>query len=212
MIWAGTSTQRADIAHGAAARCGLRPLAALIVAQTASRGASCWETDRTQATQIVQANGKHPHIKSVARSRKEAARTNVLRCVRVFPSHRPKHAKYRISSGTTEKFVNWKTLGVRDPMSRGERRKADLRQRSIERQEVRSDKVSDDKNEPRPRFVAIHGGDELRHRTAVDSNPTPITDPVLAAIIADGDQYFAEQEAREDAAMLATVPARGRDP
>jgi hypothetical protein len=212
MTWAGTSTQRADIAHGAAARCGLRPLAALIVAQTASRGLSCWETDRTQASQIVQANGKHPHLKSVARSRKEAARLQVLRCVRVFPSHRPKHGKYRISAGTTEKFINWKTLGVHDPMTRGERRKQALRQRSIERQEVRSDKLSEHNNEPRPRFVAIHGGDELRHRTAVDSNPTLITDPVLAAIIATGDQYFAEQEAREDAAMLATVPARGRDP
>jgi hypothetical protein len=209
MNWGGTLTQRADIAHGAAARLGLRPLAALVVAQTASRGSSCWETDRRQADQILRANGKHPHPKSVARSRKEAATIGVLHCVRVYPNQRPQHAKHRVSCGTTEKFVNWAKLGIRDPMTRGERRKVDLRERSLERQEVRSTKVSEP--EPRPRFIATSGGEKYQS-AAMDPELLHIIDPGLAAIIADGDRYFAEQEAREDAAMLDKVPPRARGP
>jgi len=187
------------------------------VADSASYGSSCWKTDAEIAAELLQANGKAPHPKSVARSRKEAAAARVLNWSRIFPSKRPKFAKYRISAGTTEKFVNWKHLGIADPSSRSERHKEDLRVRSIERAALRSNKVSEP--EPRPRYIAseviCYGTPEGR-TTTMDSDRLGSMDPEIARMALEmRDALQGREQARhdhEDAAMLASVPPHARGP
>jgi hypothetical protein len=129
MTWAGrvSCPQSGDVAAGAAVRCGATPLEALIVGRTAAHGSHCWETDKTQAELIVQRNGRNPHPRSVARARRNAAAKGFLHVKRVFPFQRPEGARFRAGAGTTNKSVNWNTLKVRNPMTRGERKRAAAR-------------------------------------------------------------------------------------
>jgi hypothetical protein len=196
--WPGSLQDRAHKVHSQAILSKCRPLAALIVAATASRGSSCWETDAVQASQLVQRNGKHPHPKSVARSRKEAAALGVLICRRIFPSQRPKYARYRVSAGTTEKFINWKILGIADPISRGERRKVDLHERSLQRVEARHSA---------PGAIVPRAAQKIQ-----TGSFQPTVDPQLQRDFDELREHFEGIERAEDDAMLATVPRRGRAP
>lgn len=134
MTWAGrvSCPERGDIAAGAALRCGATPLESLVVGHTAAHGSYCWLTDSKQADLIVQTNGRHPHPRSVARARRNAARKGFLQVKRIYPNQRPKGAAFRSSFGTTNKAVNFRALQVRDPITRGQLKRIHLREKSID--------------------------------------------------------------------------------
>lgn len=104
---------------------------ALVVGQIAGFESS-WLTDRESASRIVQRNGRNPHLKSVARVRKLAREHGWIDCVRVFPGHKPPGARFTSTGGTTSKRVNFRGLGTRDPLTRGEKRKLRKRAQSVE--------------------------------------------------------------------------------
>ena len=150
----------------------------------------------------MQRNGKHPHPKSVARSRKEAAALGVLAYRRIFPSQRPKYAKYRISAGTTEKFINWKALGIVDPMKRGERMRAHKRERSLQRVQARHSAAG----------AIVPNPAQARSPKLSGQVLATTVDPQLQADFDALQEHFEGIERAEDAAMLASVRRRGTGP
>ena len=132
--WVGkvSCPERGDIAAGAATRCGATALEALVVGHTAAHGAHCWITDAQQADCLVQRNGRHPHPRSVARARRNAAAKGFLHFERVYPFQRPKGAKYRSGPGTTNKRVLFSGLHARDPITRGQLKKIHERENAAE--------------------------------------------------------------------------------
>lgn len=125
--------ERGDVARGAAVRLGATPLEALIVGQVASYGALCWLKDRELADDIVQRNGRHPHPRSVARSRRKSANLGLLQSQRLLPGARVPGMKRLVTYGSTAKIVIFdKRFGVRDPLTRGQKRRLRLRQLAVE--------------------------------------------------------------------------------
>lgn len=135
MTWEGkvSCPERGDIAAGAATRLGATPLEALIVGHTAAHGNHCWLTDVEQAKLLKQRNGRRPHARSVARARRNAAAKGLLHVERVYPFKRPEGAKYRSAHGTTNKSVSFRDFGMRDPLTRGQRRKIQARENAATR-------------------------------------------------------------------------------
>jgi len=127
----GSLQERAAKAAGDALGNGASALMALVVGQIAGFESS-WLTDRESASRIVQRNGRNPHLKSVARVRKLAREHGWIDCVRVFPGHKPPGARFTSTGGTTSKRVNFRGLGTRDPLTRGEKRKLRRRAQSVE--------------------------------------------------------------------------------
>ena len=125
--------ERGDIARGAALRLGATPLESLVVGQVAAYGALCWLKDRELAEDIVQRNGRHPHPRSVARSRRNSARAGLMQSQRLMPGARVPGMKRLVTYGSTAKIVVFdKKFGVRDPMTRGQKRRMRLRRLAVE--------------------------------------------------------------------------------
>lgn len=140
--WAGSLTVRGDLAAGAASRLGATPLEALVVGHSASRGAVCWERDGDVARQIVQRCGRHPHPQSVARARRAVTARGLIASKRYFAGQRPPGARWRLSSGTCAKTVDFRRLGVKDPLPRAELRRLRRRVEALSIESLRSDMLS----------------------------------------------------------------------
>lgn len=131
MSWFGLLGARGDLAAGAAISSGCTPLEAHLTGQIASLPLGSWRTDRVTAADIVQHNGKNPHPRSVARSRRNLAARGILMSRRIMPGQRPHpDAKHTSGAGTTLKVVNFDKLRVRDPLPPSERRRLGHRQLS----------------------------------------------------------------------------------
>jgi hypothetical protein len=124
--------ERGDIARGAALRLGATPLESLVVGQVAAYGALCWLKDHELAEDLVQRNGRHPHPRSVARSRRNAAAAGLLQCQRLFSGQKCPGMRGTVSYGTTAKIVIFNKDFGRDPLRRGQARKMRLRQMAVE--------------------------------------------------------------------------------
>ena len=101
----------------------------------ASRGDTCFESDLEVQQFLTRSNGRHFHRESIGRKRRSMARRGLIESVRIMPQHRPPGAKWKTTHGTTSKRVLWKTIGVRNPMTRGQRREARLKQKRTEHEQ-----------------------------------------------------------------------------
>jgi hypothetical protein len=135
---------------------------------------------------------------------------------RIMPGERIPGAKHGAGFGTTLKVVVFtKHFGVRDPMTRGQRRKLRLRLMAVEREAQGREPVSPDLTQPK---------DRPRHSSGIQAStsPSPIDlgkiDPELSQVIRTlGDTLSAkweQAEQAEDSRMMDTVltARRSRSP
>ena len=92
------------------------------------RGANCWETDNQVRQFLRGPSGRPPHRESIGRIRRNLARLGVVTSERVMPFQKPRGAKFRTSHGTTNKAVAYDRLGLRNPLTRAEKREARAQQ------------------------------------------------------------------------------------
>jgi hypothetical protein len=155
----GSCAIAGEVAAAALLRMGATNLQAKLAREYASRGDFCWLTDRkvSEETDVKRWDGRPYHRESIGRARRQMARRGWIGSERVMPFGLPKGAKHRTTHGTTNKWVAWKTLGVKNPMTRGERRER-------VKQQIRADHVERVSEGPRrrtvlePSFVALVAG------------------------------------------------------
>lgn len=185
------------MARGAALKHGATPLEALVVGQVAAYGAICWLKDRELAEEIVQRNGRNPHPRSIARARRNSARSGLLQSERCFPGSRIPGKRGTVSYGTTAKIVVFgPKFGVRDPLTRGQKRRMRLRQMAVEADYAPTHDSSVAQPSGSPKHTAVM---------------VPPMDPQLAAVVAElgdtlGAKWQREQD-REDRRMMDSVRA-----
>lgn len=183
--------ERGTLAAGAAISKGATPLEALIVGEVASYAVNNWLTDKELAEKIVQRSGKNPHNRSVARCRRSLAVQGLLAIRRVLPNKRPTGASYRTSYGTTDKFPNFKALGVRDPLTQKEKAEIARRVTAIQRHDTFS--------------PAERAGPP---RLSVPPPIPPDLQKMANAAIEASENRFWKRAAKADAVMLESVSRR----
>ncbi len=160
----GSHEIAADIVGRALLDQGATNLQAKLGAFVASYGDTCFRDDKATQSVLKRSDGRQYHRESIGRARRLMARRGWIESTRVFPQHVPAGAKHPSNHGTTTKRILWKTLGLRNPMSRGEKR--ERRQRKLE-------SPPSPEYTPRrraflePSFVALVGG--------IGSTPEPST-------------------------------------
>jgi hypothetical protein len=196
VTWCGPLKDRAAQAAGAAISLGATPLEALIVGQAASWPLGHWRKDELLAGEITQANGRNPHPRSVARSRRDVTRKGLLLCRRVMPGQFPHpSARYPSCGGTTYKTVDFRRLRARDPLPPEERRK--MRRTAIETEQQRRARGVPGADPAGPRYAAPGG---LLPPKPAQSRPT-------GALAVELDRFVALQSERQDAQGLAADQA-----
>jgi len=117
-------------------RLGVSLLGVHCLSTIASRGDVDFRTYPSIARAIEEETGWLPHVESVGRKIRElATRFGAVSIERVKPGELPKRAKYRSAYGTTNKSINWRALGARNPTPRGAARKARRADEAVLRQQ-----------------------------------------------------------------------------
>lgn len=103
---------------------GLTRLEQAYLGHVASWGGVCWQTDATVQSELRRPDGKRYHVESIARARRFARDRGLLKSERIFMGGKipDPRAKFTSSRGTTFNVVQWRQLGIKNPMSRAERR------------------------------------------------------------------------------------------
>lgn len=118
----GSHHVAAEIVAGALLAKGFTNLQVKLGKEIAERGATCWINDVRMREVLVKPGGGKYHRESIGRARRLMARTGVIESKRIYPQHIPDGAQRRTPSGTTSKRIMWKALGLRNPMTRGDRK------------------------------------------------------------------------------------------
>ena len=169
----GSHEVAADIVGRALLDQGATNLQAKLGAFVASYGDTCFRSDVAAQDTLKRSDGRKYHRESIGRARRMMARRGWIQSTRVYPQQVPKGAKHPTTHGTTDKSIVWKTLGLRNPMSRGEKR-----ERRKEQQRQERPLSAESSYTPRrrvalePSFVALVGG--------IGSMPEPSTRAGLA--------------------------------
>lgn len=200
MTWTGPLADRASQAAGAAVQGGATALEALIVGEAASWPIGSWQNDRKTAEAITQANGRNPHPRSVARSRRNVSRKGFLDYRRILPGQTPPGARFP-SVGTTFKTVNFRGLGCRDPIPSEQRRKMRKRPGPPAGQRASVEPSSQERTSYGPRHSAPT-------RVVMD----PELERVVSTATASMQRKWEREEQTEDAAMLASCPPPTKPP
>lgn len=195
----GSCDHAAEVAARAFLAAGATLLGVKLAAYVASFGGVNWQTDVTIGRSIARPDGRPYHVESIGRVRRELARRGLLRSRRVMPGEVPhERAKFSSSHGTTAKSIAWRELGVRNPLARGARRRAQALQ----------DKTADKPTlSARPRYTAPapHVG---------GSRPVPALPADLAAAI-ERAEHSLESTGRflsRPRLVPATSSSSGADP
>jgi len=106
------------------AELGASSLAIQYAMHVAWRGSNCWETDNEVRRYLKNPRGRAPHRETVARIRRNLARVGYVSSERVMPFQKPTGAKWRTAHGTTNKAIRYEKLGLRNPLTRAQRRDA----------------------------------------------------------------------------------------
>ena len=130
---AGSCERAAEVAAGALLRIGATNLQAKLGAQVAAYGEHCWVTDARMRELVRRWDGRAYHRESIGRARRQMARRGWIGSKRVMPLQKPDGAKFPSTHGTTSKWIAWQVLGVKNPMTRGERRERTKEAQKIER-------------------------------------------------------------------------------
>lgn len=125
----GSSDHAAEVAARAFLDRGCTNLECKIAAHVASFGGVCWQTDRKLQEQLRRPDGNPYHRESIGRARRQLSRMGLLRSRRIYPGQKPDpKARFASAHGTTANAIAWREIGIRNPLTRGERRRARLRQ------------------------------------------------------------------------------------
>lgn len=149
----GSHERCAQVAAPALVRAGVTPLELQIALHVAARGEQSWETDSAVRRYLRRpCDGRPYHTESIGRARRHLTRRGLIGARRIMPQMTLPNGK-RSTCGTTTKWIEWKSLGVRNPLTKAERRES---RRAIgERQHqriMRTHQVVD------PSFAAMVGG------------------------------------------------------
>ncbi len=118
----GSHHVAAEIVAGALLEKGFTNLQVKLGKEIAERGDTCWINDVRMREVLVKPGGGKYHRESIGRARRLMARTGVIESKRIYPQHVPDGAKRHTPHGTTSKRIMWKALGLRNPMTRGDRK------------------------------------------------------------------------------------------
>ena len=195
---------RGDKARGAAIRLGSTPLEALVVGHVAAFGAVCWLKDWQMAEDIVQRNGRHPHPRSVARARRNAARGGLMTSVRLGAGSRVPGKRDPVTYGTTAKVVVFNArFGVKDPLRRGDRRRLRAQLAALNEEIPQAPSLRD-----RPRYAAPPAATHPK----MDPELKALADQVAANLSARQDRADVAEDRRMMDAVLAMRKAHERGP
>jgi hypothetical protein len=168
-----------------------------LVQKVASYGPECFVIDRKLAEQITQNNGKHPHPGSIARVRRSLAAQDVIVCKRIFPGQKiSQRARRQSAHGCIRQRLNPK-LGFRvvDRHSQDER------------------KAPPDAAAPIYSSAgALRPTPRQRSKPIIKSADYQMFESMAARAQGAVLERETIAEQREDAAMLASVHARGHPP
>jgi hypothetical protein len=162
----GSHDRAAEVVARALLEEGATNLQAKLGAHVASFGDHCWQTDSVVREMLRRSDGRLYHRESIGRARRLMARRGWIGSTRVFPLQVPQGARFRSTHGTTSKHIAWKVLGLRNPVTRGERRER-------KKQAARIERIEQEPFTPRrrvalePGLVALVGG--------IGSMPVPPT-------------------------------------
>jgi len=147
----GSHNVAAEIVARALLENGATNLQAKLGAEIASRGEHCWISDSRMRETLVKPGGGTYHRESIGRARRCMSHAGWIESKRIFPQQIPDGAKHPSTHGTTSKRVIWKTLGLRSPMTRGDRK----RRRIEQERETRRPPRAETEAPARARHVAI---------------------------------------------------------
>jgi hypothetical protein len=137
MSFGGSLPAHGQLAQGAALSKGATPLEAKWIGLVASYGEHCW-IDDTEAWRLLRRTDGRPfHRNSMGRARRNSGKKGLLVSERVYPQSTPKGARWASTHGTTNKYVAWKSLGLRNPLGRAEKRKLREERKEAERQAMK---------------------------------------------------------------------------
>jgi hypothetical protein len=125
----GSHERAAEVATRAILALGATNLQAKLAGHYAARGSECWETDRAcvEANDVRRPDGRRYHKGSAARARRGMKSLGWIDYKRILPTERLPTGR-RSSQGTTNKWIDWAKLRVRNPLTRRENREAKKRQ------------------------------------------------------------------------------------
>lgn len=128
MLKAGSCDRPAEVVASALLSLGATNLQAKLGKEIASYGGQCWRTDVVLRDVLKRWDGRPYHRESIGRARRLMARRGWIGVKRIFaaqelPSKRPDGRHYRSAHGTTNKHICWAALGVRNPLTKSERKK-----------------------------------------------------------------------------------------
>ena len=118
----GTHIRAAEMVSNALLDQGATNLQSKLGRHFASRGDTCFESDPEVQRYVRRSDGLPYHRESIGRARRAMARRGWIGSLRMMPQHKPPGALYRSTHGTTSKHICWRNLGLRNPLTKGERR------------------------------------------------------------------------------------------
>jgi len=207
----GSFQVAADIASRALLALGATNLMAKLGAFVASYGGHAWHTDAKIQTSpdVKRFDGRPYHRESIGRARRLMAARGWLGSRRIFAQQALPNGM-RSSQGTTDKTIAWKVLGVKNPMTRGERRERKQQQGKAQRVELAP--LPKRRVALEPSFVALVAGIGSMPVPATRARPRAVERPVDRARDEQTTLEERAADARRRFAEWAAVHPDGRGP
>jgi hypothetical protein len=118
----GSCTHAGAVAAAAFVERGVTRLGVAVAKYVAEYGDVCFQTYSAIAAKLTRPGGGRYHRESIGRVCRQLARAGLMGSKRIMPFHKPRRAKRVTPHGTCEKWINWRALGISNPLSRSERR------------------------------------------------------------------------------------------
>ncbi len=208
----GSHEESAKIAAAAFLALGATNLQAKVGTEIASRGDTNWLTDAQLRAVLKRWDGRPYHRESIGRARRMMKRRGWIGSERVYPTQKPRGAKFSSTYGTTTKWIIWKNLGVKNPMTRGERRERRAQQVRAERIERLMPSVP-----PRRRYTALEPS-LVGMVAGIGKPPVPATirrsptDPIQPKPTQANESELSPEERRAEAKRRLEEWAKEHDP
>jgi hypothetical protein len=169
-----------DAAAGAAAAAllelGATRLQAAYAAHVARFGDHCWQIDRVVRDVLRKPGGGRYHRESIGRARRQLVQRGLIVSVRIFAGQKPPGARHASAHGTTSNAIRWTKLGVKNPLTRAQRRQARSNAESAVRPIARR----------RRRALELPSG-------PVHSAPPPTLPPELARMVGEAERALSRR-------------------
>ncbi len=128
----GSWIRAAEVAANEVLKRGATLLQTKVAGFIASFGHKCWVTDRAASEMLRRWDGRKYHPGSIARARYQLRKKGAIGWTRIFPTKHLPNGK-RSSQGTTSKWIDYKALNIKSPLTQAERREAQKLNATVER-------------------------------------------------------------------------------